>query len=68
MRETVNIFFDHDRSTIIGGGPIARGGTFQFTVSPKSVNPAGGFAQLIAVHRIDRHLQSVDTVNVQVTH
>lgn len=66
MGETVSMFFQQDRSRNLGGGPISRGGSFTFTVPASAVNPAGGPSELVAVHRVDRHLQSVDNVPIQI--
>ncbi|CAO3650832.1 unnamed protein product [Mucor hiemalis] len=64
--ETVSLFFQQDRSTSLGGGPISHGGSFTFTVPASAINPAGGTSELVAVHRVDRHLQSVDSVQVEI--
>ncbi|KAL0141456.1 hypothetical protein V8B55DRAFT_1411049 [Mucor lusitanicus] len=67
--ETVSLFFNNDRSTSLGGGSIANGdATFQFTVPQNALSAAGGSSELVAVHRLNGHLQNVDNVNVQVVH
>ncbi|EPB83310.1 hypothetical protein HMPREF1544_09956 [Mucor circinelloides 1006PhL] len=66
--ETVSLFFNNDRSTSLGGGSIANGGTFQFTVPQKALSTEGGSSELVAVHRLNGHLQNVDNVSVQVVH
>ncbi|KAL9549262.1 hypothetical protein MBANPS3_005301 [Mucor bainieri] len=66
--ETVSLFFNNDRSTSLGGGSIANGGTFQFTVPQNALSAAGGSSELVAVHRLNGHLQNVDNVNVRVIH
>ncbi|KAK4518612.1 uncharacterized protein ATC70_008831 [Mucor velutinosus] len=66
--ETVNLFFNNDRSTSLGGGPITNGGTFQFIVPENALSTTGGYSELIAVHRLNRHLLDVDNVKVQVVH
>ncbi|KAG2194619.1 hypothetical protein INT46_000081 [Mucor plumbeus] len=64
--EMVSVFFNNDRESFLGGGSVANGGTFQFTVPQKAVSLTGGFSELIAVHRINGYLQSVDNVKVRV--
>ena len=64
----MSLFFNNDRSTSLGGGPIANGGTFQFTVPQNAVSATGGSSELVAVHRLNGHLQNVDNVNVRVVH
>ncbi|KAI7896902.1 uncharacterized protein EV154DRAFT_585127 [Mucor mucedo] len=64
--ETVNMYFSHDRSIVIGSGPISEGGSFEFIVPPNAVNPAGGPAELVVIHRVDLHLYSVDTIAIQI--
>lgn len=52
---------------MIGGGDIENGKTIDFIVPANAVNPNGGPTLLTAVFRIDRYLDSVDTVNINVT-
>ncbi|KAI9342148.1 hypothetical protein BD770DRAFT_398774 [Pilaira anomala] len=66
--ETVNIFVDHDRSIVLGGGSIENGLTIQFTVPANSVNPNGGPTTVIAVHRVNFYLDSVESVDVNVVY
>lgn len=62
----VNFFFNNDREDFLGGGYIENGGIFHFIVPQKAVSSKGGSSELIAVHRINGHLQSVDNVKVRV--
>ncbi|KAI7907970.1 uncharacterized protein BX663DRAFT_464446 [Cokeromyces recurvatus] len=68
--ETVSIFFNNDRDTILAGGPIDKGNvnshSFQFTVPLKALSSAGGLTELLVVHRISGYLSSVDTVLVKI--
>ncbi|KAI9255312.1 hypothetical protein BY458DRAFT_520422 [Sporodiniella umbellata] len=61
--ETVTLYFNNDRSTPLGGGPLSStGSSFSFTISPSAI----GMTDLVAVHRVNMYLSSVDSVPVQV--
>ncbi|KAG1455497.1 hypothetical protein G6F56_007053 [Rhizopus delemar] len=63
VNETVSLYFNNDRTTSLGGGPLSKDGTiFQFSV-PSS---AKGLTDLVAVHRVNFYLYSVDSIPVQI--
>lgn len=65
--ETVNIFFNDDRSESLGGGPIDSGDTtFQITVPLRALSPPYGTSSLLGVHRINQNLSFVDNVPIHV--
>ncbi|KAI9468972.1 MAG: hypothetical protein EXX96DRAFT_589969 [Benjaminiella poitrasii] len=63
-QQTVSIFF-FQTSEIVAGGPLDKT-TFPFVVPSDAVSSANGTTLLIAVRRMNRYLQTVDSVVVEV--
>ncbi|KAI8991940.1 hypothetical protein BDF20DRAFT_847335 [Mycotypha africana] len=63
--ETVSVFFDNDRSQLLAAGSVTNGAIFNFQV-PHGAMTKGGVSVLVAVHRVNRYLASVDTITIHV--
>ncbi|KAI8887038.1 hypothetical protein K501DRAFT_269218 [Backusella circina FSU 941] len=63
--ETVAGFFFNSKAKTLFGGPLTKS-DFQFVVPHDALPPHGGLSEIVVVHRKNRYLQSVDTVQVKV--
>ncbi|GAB5589229.1 hypothetical protein Unana1_04129 [Umbelopsis nana] len=64
--DTVSIFFNNARDSLLAGGPATQH-TFQVQVPEGALSPPGGYSELLVVHRHNFHLQDVESVYVNVT-